>query len=48
MKILMLALISILAFTIAHDQRMTEPQKNAIRSAKSYLSFMAFSHNGFI
>ncbi|MCK8483613.1 Ltp family lipoprotein [Aliiroseovarius sp. S2029] len=34
--------------TLAHGQTLTGPQKNAVRSAKSYLSFQGFSREGLI
>lgn len=34
--------------SIAHAQELTGPQKNAVRSAESYLSFTAFSRQGLI
>lgn len=36
------------AVTMAPAQDLTQPQRNAVRSAESYLSFMAFSRQGLI
>jgi|SRR6056297_3802014 len=38
----------IIGASIASAENLTGPQKNAVRSAKSYLSFQAFSRNGLI
>jgi hypothetical protein len=38
----------ILSASIASAQNLTDPQKNAVRSAKSYLSFSGFSRAGLI
>lgn len=49
MKLLTLVLISAMAFsTASYAQRMTGPQKNAVKSAKQYLSFKGFSRDGLI
>lgn len=39
---------SIIGASIASAENLTSPQKNAVRSAKSYLNFQAFSRNGLI
>lgn len=39
---------ALLASQMAYAQDLTGPQRNAIRSAKNYLSFMAFSRDGLI
>lgn len=41
-------LISLLGTSIASAQNLTGPQRKAVRSAKSYLSFQAFSRDGLI
>jgi hypothetical protein len=49
MKILTITLIAFLFFhTTSHAQRLSGPQKNAVQSAKQYLSFQAFSRDGLI
>ena len=49
MKILTITLIAFLFFhTTSHAQSLSGPQKNAVRSAKQYLSFQAFSRDGLI
>ncbi|MSU91896.1 hypothetical protein GE300_20260 [Rhodobacteraceae bacterium 2CG4] len=39
---------AILTVSIADAQSLTRPQKNAVRSAKAYLSFQGFSRDGLI
>ena len=41
-------LFAILGASIASAQNLTGPQKNAVRSAKSYLSLQGFSRDGLI
>lgn len=49
MKILKLAMIAVLfAAAPAWADSLTGPQKNAVRSAKQYLSFQGFSRSGLI
>lgn len=49
MKILTITLIAFLFFhTTSHAQSLSGPQKNAVQSAKQYLSFQAFSRDGLI
>lgn len=49
MKILTITLLALLFFhTTSHAQRMSGPQKNAVQSAKQYLSFKGFSRDGLI
>ena len=49
MKVVKLAVISALLVTsTSWAQSLTGPQKNAVRSAKQYLSLQGFSHDGLI
>ena len=41
-------LFSMSVASIAHAQSLTNQQRNAVRSAENYLSFMAFSREGLI
>lgn len=45
---LSLALLGVTLASTATAQNLTGPQKNAVRSAKSYLSFSGFSRRGLI
>ncbi len=44
----LLSAATVFAATFATAQELTGPQKNAVRSAEQYLSFMAFSRDGLI
>lgn len=53
MRLIKLTQTAVIAFAlmgagIASAQNLTGPQKNAVRSANNYLSFMAFSRDGLI